>query len=259
MSLTLIELKKALSKKNILLWVVIVLLLPFIRFMFVKDGFIYYKPIEVFHETVSALIPVLFPVIVVAIFLPHFFQEQRHNYMTYVRMRCSINRYLVSKAVINGFLAGAVCFSMMFIPFLIIEYVVPLTHIVHFSKLLPGEDASGYPTFTQFLAYGSFVYGFVYSLWVAINALVYATIGYYLLLILPNPYVALSVPFLFYHGFNFITGNLYLEVFSPISTIFPFNITMQPLWTVTIPFFFLVAAVALLGIYAHRHIEKLVL
>lgn len=97
------------------------------------------------------------------------------------------------------------------------------------------------------MAYGDLTYGLIYSLWVSVNALVYSTIAFMLLLVVDNPFIALSAPFLYYHIFNFITGVFATPWFSPLSTIFPFNIIEQPLWTVLVPFSLLLFII--IGLY----------
>ncbi|BBW97136.1 ABC transporter permease [Geobacillus icigianus] len=247
-----VELKRALTKKNILFWLGLIVLLPTARFYMVKDGYQFYKPIEVFHETVSGIIPLLFPVIAIIIYLPSFLQEQRNKFITYTRTRVPLHTYIISKGLINALLTGLVIFLLIFLPFVFIVYFEQKLGIIHYNS---SNEHMRIPavTFSQFLSYGEFTYGLVYSLWVALNGVVYSTIAFLLLLNVSNPFVALSIPFLFYHLFNFVTGLLNFAVFSPLSTIFPFNIEQQPLWTVFVPFSLLLIILTIVLVFSIRN------
>src|SRR5699024_11775343 len=61
-----------------------------------------------------------------------------------------------------------------------------------------------------------FLYGVLYSLWVAINGALYTTVAYLLSISIKNRFVALTIPFLWWFIMNFITGILGIEAFSPV-------------------------------------------
>ena len=222
--------------KNIFIWLVIIILLPLISFYTVMEGYSFFKPIEVFHQIVGRIIPLFFPIIVIILFLTNFTQEQKNNFITYTRPRIPLNIYILSKGLMNAFLTGAIIFLTIFLSFVFSVYIEP-----HYLKFIDfSYEGNTYSvTFYQFLPYGDFTYGIAYSLWVSINAILYSTISFLLLLLLRRSFVALSAPFLFYHIFNFVAGVFGVAKFSPVSTIFPFNIQLQPLWTVLVPFTFL--------------------
>ncbi|MGP7819730.1 ABC transporter permease [Niallia sp. 01092] len=248
----LIELKRAFTVKNLLLWIAIIIILPTIRFNMIREGYQFFDPIEVFQEMVSTIISLLFPALAIIIYLPSFLQEQRNNFILYTRTRIPLNTYLLSKVIINTCLTGLVTFLLIFLTFVFAVYVEPHLGIIDYS---PIDESAVIPrfTFSQFLSYGDLTYGVIYSLWVSINAVVYSSIAFMLLLIIDNPFVALSVPFLYYHIFNFVTGVLVAPWFSPLSTIFPFNIVEQPLWTVLVPFSFLLIVIIGLYVFAIRN------
>jgi hypothetical protein len=249
----LVEIKRAVTLRNLLIWLAIIILVPAVRFYTIRNGYEFYEPIEVFQETVSSFIPLLFPALTIIIFLPSFLQEQRNNFIFYTRPRIPLTTYLLSKGLVNACLTGIVTFFLIFIPFLFIQYIEPSLGIIHYTPKDQNAVIPNY-TFSQFLLHGTFLYGFIYSLWVAVNAIVYSTIALMLLLIVNNPFVALSIPFVCYHVFNFITGVLNIPMFSPLSTIFPFNIVQQPLWTVLVPFSTLVFI--LIGIFTFAFLNK---
>jgi hypothetical protein len=241
----LVEVKRALTFRSLLIWLSIIVILPAVRFYIINDGYQFYKPIEVFQETVSAFVPLLFPALAIIIYLPSFLQEQKNNFIKYTQPRIPLNTYILSKGIINAFLTGIVIFLLVFFTFIFVVYIEPHLGIIYYTPIDENAFIPTY-TFSSVLAYGDLVYGFTYAIWVSINAVLYSSIAFMLLLILDNPFVALSVPFVFYHVFNFITGVLNVAQFSPLSTIFPFNIEEQPYWTVMVPFCFLL--IILIGI-----------
>lgn len=247
-----VELKRACTVKNLLFWIAIIVFLPTIRFYTIRNGYQFYKPIEVFQETVSTIIPFLFPAIAISIYLPSFLQEKKNNFISYTRTRIPLSTYLLSKGLINACLTGLVIFLLIFIPFVFVVYLEPNIGIIHYTPIDKNAIVPDY-TFSQLLSHGDLIYGLVYSLWVSINAVVYATIAFMLLLTSNNPFVALSIPFLFYHILNFLTGVLGVAMFSPLSTIFPFNIVEQPLWTVLVPFLLLLIILIGLLIFVKRN------
>ena len=212
-----------------------------------------------FHQIISGYIPLLFPVILIIVYLIDFTKEQKNNFITYTRARITLTTYILSKGLTNAIITGLNIFLMIFLSFVFAVYIEPnYIKVIDYTQTsqLSGPSSSYKVTFYQFLPYGELTYGLVYSLWVTLNAVVYSTISFLLLLILKRPYIALSVPFLFYHIFNFITGILGYPKFSPISTIFPFNIVQMPLWTVLIPFTFLFVVLVLLFFKVIRNKEE---
>ncbi|GGF14595.1 hypothetical protein GCM10010954_11530 [Halobacillus andaensis] len=119
-------------------------------------------------------------------------------------------------------------------PFLFAFYIDPHLSIVDYTVMKSFESPDSH-TFSQLMDYGTITYGVVYSSWVAINTVIYASLSL-LLLTKINKILAFFLPFLIYWGAHILTANLSLEVFSPIYSVFPFNITQQPIWTAFIPF-----------------------
>ncbi|MGG1218217.1 ABC transporter permease [Priestia endophytica] len=251
-----LEFKRAFTTKNILSWLCIVVLLPLICFFPVMQGYIFFSPVEVFQEILGGIMPLIFPVLIIIIYLPDFWQEQRNNFITYTRPRIPLNEYILSKGLINAVFTGGIIFLMLFFSYTLVEFIEP-----HFLQFIKYETPSEYNqpsnvTFSQFLKYGDLTYFLIYSLWVTLNAIVYTTISFLLMLIIRHPFIALSVPFLFYHIFNFIAGIFGVAKFSPLSTIFPFNIEQQSLWTIMIPFTFLLLILSILYFIVIRKKEE---
>ena len=230
---------QAFSMKRCILYLLIILGLPALQFSFIYEGYQFFLPIEVFQETISGAIPMLFPILAVLIFLPIFIAEYKDNYLTYVRTRASLKDYLLAVGIVNALLTGLILFLMTIVTFLLIHYVEPLFAFVDYWSL--SEKTYETSNAFSFLAdIHPLLYAVIYSAWIALNGALYATLAYLLILALEQVYLAMSLPFVAYHIFNFVAGILQAPQFSPISTVFPFNITEQPLWTVFVPFTILI-------------------
>lgn len=232
--LVITEIKSSVTIRNVLVWSLLILIPFIIRFLTIKQGYVFYESSEVFEEIISGFIPMLFPILLLAIYITSFVNEQKNNYLIYTKTRVWTPTYIVSKGIVNGILCFIIAFLMIFVPFIFAIYIEPLLGIVQFYP--SGQNSLSSSTFNFLSNSGLLSYGIGYSLWVAINGVTYATLTFILTLIINNSFVALSLPFISYQIMNFITGILGYSKFSPISTIFPFNIMSQEVWTTLIPF-----------------------
>lgn len=236
-----IEFKRALTIDRILIWAIMIITPTFIQFFIIKDGYVYNNSIELYQRLISGFIPMLFPIFMILIYTDSFLNEKKNNYLTYTRTRIWLPTYLISKGIVNSLLAFVVSFLLVFLPFLFVIYIEPNSGFVNYGTQTNNPISK--MTFNQFLVYGTFTYGIMYSFWVALNGMVYATLSFLLALSIKNPFVALSIPFVWYQSMNFMTGILGYSTFSPLSTIFPFNLTQQELWTILVPFTVLILVI----------------
>lgn len=226
---------QAFTVKQCVLYLLIILGLPTLQFSFIYKSYQFFLPTEVFEETLSGAIPMLFPILAVLIFLPIFIAEYKDNYLTYVRTRASLKDYLFAVGFVNVMLTGFVFFLMTIVTFVLIRYVEPFFGLVNYAPL--SEKTHDVTNAFSFLVdIHPLLYAVLYAAWIGLNGAVYATLAYLLILSLEQVYLAISLPFFAYHIFNFVAGMMQAPQFSPISTVFPFNITEQPLWTVFVPF-----------------------
>lgn len=226
---------QAFTVKQCVLYLLIILGLPTLQFSFIYKSYQFFLPTEVFEETLSGTIPMLFPILAVLIFLPIFIAEYKDNYLTYVRTRASLKDYLLAVGFVNVMLTGFVFFLMTIVTFVLIRYVEPFFGLVNYTPL--SEKTHDVTNAFSFLVdIHPLLYAVLYAAWIGLNGAVYATLAYLLILSLEQVYLAISLPFVAYHIFNFVAGIMQAPQFSPISTVFPFNITEQPLWTVFVPF-----------------------
>ncbi|MED4406688.1 ABC transporter permease [Heyndrickxia coagulans] len=242
-----VELNRILNGKQIIKWLLLIFVFPTIQFFLIKDNYVFYRQLDLFLRLNSNFVPLLFPILVVLVYTTEFVGEQKNNFIQYTRIRIPLSTYLLSKLTTNAILSFIIAFFIIFIPFVFAMYIEPFLGIV---KLYPTEgNPIPYTTFEQLLFLGNLPYGIIYSLWVGLNGMMYATMALLLLMILEKPFIALSIPFIYYLMTNYITQALGYDQFSPSYTIFPFSIAQQPMWTVFIPFSILFIILVILGFY----------
>lgn len=229
------ELLNALTTKNLILFAFIIFIVPLIQFLTVYNTYEFFKPIEVFEESISTIPAMVFPILAVLVYIPSFISEYKNNFLTYTRTRINLNDYLVSKGIVNAILSGIVLFLMVFVTYLFVQFIEPWLGLVNYTPISESTfDVEN--VFSSLIENNSFLYATVYAIWIGLNAALYATLAYILVLSLNSIFVAISIPFMGYHLLNFVSGIFQFPQFSPLSTLFPFNITAQPIWTVFVPF-----------------------
>ena len=228
------EFKKAVTGRQLIIWSALVLVFPTIQFLLVMNNYVYYRQLEIFLRVNNGFLPILLPFLMVLVYAVRFIGEQKNNFIPYARIRISLKDYIGSKAIVNALFSFSAAFLMVFIPFLFIIYIEPSLGIIELYP--PGSSPKVVTTFEQLLPYGTLTYGLIYSIWVGLNGMLYATIAFLLLQLLNNSFVALSIPFAGYMVIVFILQVFHLDKFSPMDSGFPFGIGQQPLWTVFIPF-----------------------
>nr|WP_276541049.1 ABC transporter permease [Salipaludibacillus agaradhaerens] len=225
---------KATTKLRIIVLVLLILTLPIIKFVLVKDNYVYYRQLEIFLRTNSDFVPILFPIIMVLAYSIYFVSEQSNNYLQYVNSRMSLEKYFSSKLIVNATISFITAFLIIFLPFIFIMYIEPLLNIITLSPA--GENPIPYTTFEQLLTYGTLSYGALYSFWIGVNGALYASFSMLLLMLNKQPLIAFGVPFIYYTVGNFLTQLLSIDQFSPTLSLFPFSISQQQIWTIFIPF-----------------------
>lgn len=257
------EISNFTSVKTIFIWLVIIIS-PIIITLVRLNQYSLIDSLDFFELIMTAFLPLLFPLIVVIIYLVPFSNEITNNFLFYTRLRVSIHRYLAVKIIANSIMVFVILFSFSFIPFLFVFYLEPLFGFVNYEPENTGlseseliKDTYKRLTFSQLIEYSSFAYGFLYSIWVGVNGVVYATLGFFALLLTKNKFVALSIPFLLYHLGSFIIAVVDFPMFLLDASIFPFNTVQFPISVVFIPFLFLLFCCCGLFIYIYKHIHQL--
>lgn len=233
-----VDWQKAMTFQRILLVLGVVFIPTSIQFFLVRTGYSFYRPVEVHTEVVGGMIALLFPLFFIMLYANSFAVERKDNFIEYTKVRTRLRDYILAKAIVNAGLVFGTAFAMVFLSFVFLVYVEPLLGLLTYESRGLSSSTTSIGTFEVLLSYGTLTYGIVYSIWVALNAVLYATLAFMLTLLIKNTFLALSLPFLWYFILNFVAGVLGYPEFSTTSTIFPFNITEQPIWTIFVPFLF---------------------
>lgn len=251
-----VEWQKALTIKRLLLCLSVIFILPTVQFLSVRTGYEFYRPVDVHTRAIGSIIALLFPIFFIILYANSYATEQKENFITYTKTRIKLSSYIVAKAIVNATIVFITAFAMIFLPFIFIVYLEPSIGLVNYFSKVQGSPSVG--TFETFLQYGTIAYAVIYSFWVAVNAVLYATAAYVLTLIIKNSFLALSLPFLWYFVIDFAIAILGYPQFSMTSTVFPFNIITQPIWTIFVPFTVNLLLLSILIIYTKSRFEKLV-
>lgn len=245
-----VEFKRIFSFNRVLTWFLIITLPVWIQYLIINDGYSFTNNIDLYGRLLNGIGAMIFPILVLFVFADTIIHERNNNYLTYTKIRIDFTTYLNAKIIVNAILTFGISFLYAFLPFLFAQYINP--QIAFISDVGGSGNPHGTVTFEQFLVYGPFVYGFLYSLWVGINGVLFATLPLILCLILDNAFVALSIPFVWYQGMSFASAVLGISKFAPLYTIFPYSIRQQELWTVFVPFTILLIAVLVSYIYLKK-------
>lgn len=218
--------------------------------------------LDLFTLIIEDFMMILFPIVTVLVYPAPFSSEVNHRFLVYTRMRRDINETIRKRWITNFILTALFVFFIMFSIFLITRYVEPSLGIAHY-------DLKGYGlspdtvqeaqytryTFTQLLRYGDMFYGFFYSLWVAINGALYASIAFFLVLLIRNRFLALSFPFILYLIGTFAFNSLELDKYSFMHSIFPFYRVQNSIGYAFIPFLIIVCINLLLFMLLRRSLK----
>jgi hypothetical protein len=212
--------------------------------------------LDLFSLMLSNLLPLTFPLLVVALYLPRVSDEFSNNFVNVARVRSSVSSYLGVK-VATGALVAFVTFSLaVLLAGLLAFWIDPALGLTKFrpeamgmnQEALMVESLTRY-TFSQLLASSPLVYCLVYAAWVGLNAAIYIVLGLLALALIENRFVALAAPFLVYQLANFTLAVLGFEEFGISTSIFPFSINQQPMWHPVVPLAATVAVAAIIWSY----------
>ena len=246
------EFNKAFKVKRVILFILIIFAPFIIQFLMIKDGYTFYFPIEVFEESFSGIIPLLFPIFSIIIYSDNYYKERKNNFISTVYTRTFFNKYIVAKGVVNFCITFLVLFVSIIIPFIFLTYIEPLLGLIEYTAVTNKTILPTRNTLAVISEKSHILYAIIYSFWVAINGAFYATFAFLLTIFSTNYFTAMTTPIIFYHLGNFLLPTLSLEIFSPLISVFPFSIQQQPLWILFIPFLILFLINLLIGIYIKK-------
>lgn len=241
-----LEIKKNIAAKKTYVFLFGVLLISIIQFLLIRKGYLYSEPLDMFEESMSSFIPMLFP-FVICISSNTYYKEFKDSFLQNVFNRNNIGHYLIQKGIYNMIITFIITFIIFILTYLFYICAVPGFHMAAFGG---DEVIKSRNTLTILLNFGGYWgYGIFYVLWIAVNGAVYAGFTYLLTLHVKKNLVALSIPVFYYHIGNFIMAVLGKAEWSPLISIFPYSITTQPIYTLFAPFLILFLLCLALLIY----------
>ncbi|MBA9087297.1 hypothetical protein FHR92_003781 [Fontibacillus solani] len=219
--------------------------------------------LDYFEFTLDGALPIIFPIIAILIYVTSFSEEVKNRFLIYTRMRRPLMDTIYIKFIANIILTFLFFFFLVLICFLFAYLIEPQLGIAQYNPAGYGltnnniiQDTYTRHTFSQLLKYGVFTYGLIYSLWVGVNGALYAAIGFLLVLLIRNRFLALSLPFISYIVVIFTLNALGLQIYRLNYSIFPFDRVQSPVWTAFIPFFFLMLFLVCLLIFVKKYNAK---
>ncbi|WP_214607641.1 hypothetical protein, partial [Mycobacterium tuberculosis] len=118
------EVNSKLTLKLLFLWLVI--LIGVISFaVYRSQNFTLRYSLDYFTFTISDVIPVIFPIIAVLIYVVSFSEEIRNRFIVYTRLRRGILETLYIKLVANIILSCLFYFTLIFVVFIFAYYIEP--------------------------------------------------------------------------------------------------------------------------------------
>lgn len=248
------ERKNILTAKRIVTWSLLILSFPLIKFLLIKDNYVFYRQIEIFQRVNSDFVPLLFPFIMILIYAVYFVPEINNGYVLLTTSRVQLKNYIQSKLITNAIISFLSGFLIVFLPFVFVMYIEPYLKIITLD--FPGTNPIPYLLFEQLLNYGILTYGLFYAFWVGINGVLYSSFGFLLLLLEKTPLVAFTLPFIYYIIGHFVAQVLGFDYFSPMLTIFPFSLEIQPIWVIFVPFILLLTIVTVLYFKFRKRLDR---
>lgn len=257
-----IEVYRNLSLKNFLI-IVALILGPIFYNLYRVDQYSLINALDFFSFNISVFLPFLFPLLVVLIYAQPFSSELSNNYIMYTRIRIDFKKYIFIKLLSNNILVFIGFFSVVFIIFVYSFFIEPYLGLVHYEPEnlnLTVQELLTYDinmfTFTQLIKTSTLMYGLIYSGWVGLNAMLYSSMAMIATLLFRNVFVALSIPFLFYHISSFVVAVLGFPEFLFDASIFPFNIDQQPIKIAFVPFLIVLGITTFMIIKLVNNVEN---
>lgn len=238
----------------------ILFLFPYIVFFISHNSYVFRDALDVYTFMFEGILPLIFVFLTVIIYVGEFSRLLNDRFIVYLRMRAPLKEILFSCFLSNVFLTFTVFFLFAFNLFIFSFYIEPILGLVryqpevyHLNEKTIILDSYKRHTFTQLLVYGDFVYGFIYSTWIGINAMIYSSLGFFSVILFSQKLIGIAFPVLFYIIGTFIFGfSSTLMPYRMADTIFPFSIGQQSILTNLTTLFFLIVINLFLYLYTFK-------
>lgn len=196
----------------------------------------------------------LFGLLAALPYLPAFQAQVSHRYLFYTRTRSSLRTTLRVRFLACSAATFTTFFVVGLLPFVLItlsgsEYSPATYNLSSPAQVVQAE--STYATFTELTRVSPWLFCVFFSVWLGVNAALYATIAVSCTLLTGNRLVGFSLPWVTGFVVSFACAVLGLESYSP-GTILPFNLEQIPFWKPMVPFAvtLLVAVVCVWQVFA---------
>ncbi|MFT8323451.1 MAG: ABC transporter permease, partial [Bacillus sp. (in: firmicutes)] len=81
------EFKRVIGWRQIIIWMLLIVVLPTIQFLLIKDNYVFYRQLDLYLRLNSNFVPLLFPIIVILVNTINFVGEQKNHFIQYARIR----------------------------------------------------------------------------------------------------------------------------------------------------------------------------
>ncbi len=254
------EIRRMLTPVRLILYVLFCAY-PFVYLVFAHSSYSLSDWIDVFTFMLDVIPIIGFAIAAVAVYDVAFAENLNHRFLVYERIRMPLGKLLRIKLTANIVLSFTALAVPVLLCFIAAYIVIPHYGWIEFFPNTFGpmdaatrsqEQANRY-TMNQLLVYGEWVYGIACAVWVGLNAALYATFGFLLLLVIQRSFIALSIPFLLYMVGSFLMPD---RRFTFFDSVFPFNAVQQPIWVMFVPFSLVLLCCAALMLYIYLFEEK---
>lgn len=226
----------------------VIVLLPTLYGLAIRDAYALTDAADLFTLMLSNLVPLMFPLLVSLTYQPRLLDEWSNSFPRLTRTRIDVRGYLATRAGVAATLASTVFAVMILVAWLSAH---SLFGDAGFAQASPVAVSDRF-TFSQVHAISPVLFVLCYSGWVGLNAGAYAVFSTALSAVAGNRFLALAAPLVLYFLGGFALAVLGLEEISPSSSIFPFNITQQPMLFAVVPLMFVLVTSAALFALVHR-------
>lgn len=234
---------------------------PFIYLAFAHRAYALSDWLDLFTFMLDVIPAVGFAIAAVVIYDVAFSETLNHRFLLYERIRMPLGRLLRIKLTANILLSFTAFVIPVLLCFIAAYQLIPHYGWIEFypntfgiaDEAALNREMAARHTMGQLLVYGEWVYGIVYACWIGLNAALYSTFGFLLLLVIQRSFIALSLPFLLCMVGSFLMPDRRFYFFY---SIFPFGYIQQPIWVLFVPFAFILFLCAALTLYIHIFKEK---
>ncbi|MFD1716056.1 hypothetical protein ACFSBZ_16395 [Amnibacterium flavum] len=198
--------------------------------------------VDLYGEVMGSAVVLVAPLLAVLIGCLPLFSATRRRVVGHTRTDLDPEVYLGTKAVAAVTCTFVVFFLSAFLPYLLLVLVWP-------SLGNPGIDPSLYgltaeegraaaqsaASYTQLLSIGEVAYGVIYGAWVGLGGATYCLLGLLALIVVPNRYLALTLPFVIYVLQSLVWGLIGFPTGALLFSLYPFGLEQQSIASAAAP------------------------